>query len=256
MANSFPSESDRIAASAVYDFGAAVARFRYDAEVNYIRGGDNNDFDAPPPESIATSFRAVAVTAQRVADAVPSAKTDADAVIAVAQEYRDLFRRVWLNGEHLSRWEDAAVDGLTRTNSINWKILSGSPFDPLAWADYQAAANRLQKNLPGALASVLSLSRLLTDVRFPLPSDYDAERDEIPAENDDDVVLDVGPQVADLLLRIQQVSGLLGGVDRWLGVSGWQRDGDERNRDWPRAGSGGLHGGWWGLWRGRREGSR
>src|SRR4051812_2116460 len=95
--SSSPSESDRIAAAAVYDLGAAVARFRYYAEVNYVGGGDEDAPDDSPPEVIGTSFRDVVVAAHCVADAVPPVTTSADALIAAAKKCRDLFGQAWLN---------------------------------------------------------------------------------------------------------------------------------------------------------------
>jgi hypothetical protein len=221
--SSASSERDRIPASCVYRLGDAVVRFRYYAELNYAGADDAADFGGGPPVVpgvVETCFGKVLDYALRTADALPVVSGDAQALIAAARSMRDHIGQIWLDADHCRLLRDrrsaaAESDGLNN-GYCDWLLLSRSPLAPPAWAEYQAAADRLQGILPGIYVPLFRLSRLLAGISHPLLTGYDDELGKIPAFDTDRLLSEFGPQIVGLVRAVRAGSRLLDGVEGHL----------------------------------------
>jgi len=213
--------SERAAALVVYQLADSLVQFRYYIELNYLGADEPYAFRGehpPPPPIIQECFSQVLAAATRLAHTllVP----EATALISATRSIHQQFRETWLDKVHrkllAERRDVSETNEFGNTRELNWWDLKNSPHGPSAWSELQAIADRLAEELPNSYRLVFNLSRLLAEVCFPCPSSYSTAMEDIPVFDDDHLITDIGPRIADLVHEIRTRFHLLQTVEEWL----------------------------------------
>lgn len=228
---------ERATALTLYQFGEAVVRFRYVAEREYVGAGsllDTGD-DRPPlfPDLVDTVLGLIVEHATLLTSGT-SAETNvlvrAGAMTTSAQVMRDRLEAAWMDADHqarLRRYQDESdrndgrYEALLRMHVLqgfggDGPLSSESPLAPSAWSEYQAAADGLAESFSPLCRSLFDLSRLLSTVVYPRPSDYADARGCLRALDPVHVQGQVSPAVTRLMRVIRSESDLLAGLPERL----------------------------------------
>ncbi len=213
--------SERATALVVYQLADSLVQFRYYIELNYLGADEPYAFGGehpPPPPIIQECVGQVLAAATRLAHtlSVPEAK----ALISATRSILQQFRETWLDEMHrklIAEWRDVSeTTEFGNTRERKWSIVMNSPFAPPVWGELQAIADRLAQELPNSYCLVFNLSRLLAEICFPCPSSYSTAMEDIPVFDDDHLITDIGPKIADLVHEIRTRFHLLQTVEEWL----------------------------------------